>query len=234
MKLGEINELVSNGIDNIGLIRNFFDNSIIISGEGENTNKKQKIDYFLKEIQIENLSGQNWVYEAEYKNLSQNKCMKNAPMKTVERCFLHLTDRYLYVFMIELKSQISDCKKLRTKVKEKFTCTMTNLSILLSGNNHFSEFKEKEIYPVGLLFYNKDCFDIKEVNKNSSDICKKFKNFKTDAINSKSNRIKIKPVILKELDIPILFYQNNDYKNQTYRTSNFFSVDFNDIINILK
>ena len=236
MKLNEINDLVSKGIKEIKLIKKCHDKSITISGETE----EEK--YYLSYIEINNLYGKNWIFEAEYKNLTNEKCFKQNNMRTVERCLLHLSDNRLYILMIELKSKIKDCKKLREKVKDKFVCTLTNLSILLSGNSNFAEFGNKELYPVGLLFFNKDDFDAqqiinkktKEVNKNASDICKQFSKYQQESKKTnKTYAISIKPDTLETIPLPVIFYQNNHYKNNNQGDSNFFNIDFQDLIKII-
>ena len=237
MKLNEINDLVSNGIKEIKLIKKCLDKSITISGE----TKEEK--HYLSYIEINNLYGKNWIYEAEYKNLTNTKCFKQNNMPTVERCLLHLSDNRLYIFMIELKSEIKDCKRLRIKVKDKFVCTLTNLSILLSGNSNFAEFEKKELYPVGLLFFNKDNFDAKqiiskktkEIHKKASDICVQFSKYQQERKNAnKSYVISIEPDTLEKMPIPIIFFQNIHYKKNNQGDSNFFNIDFQDLINILE
>ena len=237
MKLNEINDLVSKGIKDIKLIKKCNDETITILGETEE--KKHYLSY----IEINNLYGKNWIYEAEYKNLTNIKCFKKNNMPTVERCLLHLSDNRLYIFMIELKSEIKDCKRLRIKVKDKFVCTLTNLSLLLSGNSNFAEFGNKELYPVGFLFFNKDDFDAKqiinkktkEIHEKTSDICKQFNKYKQEGKNAnKSYVISIKPDTLEKMPIPVIFFQNGHYKNNIQGDSNFFNVDFSDLINILE
>ena len=227
MKFEEINNLVAENIEDIGLIRKYYNKSVTILGD--KAEKKQRIDYFLQKVEIENLTGENWIFEAEYNNLKANKCLKNPSSKTVERCILHLSDSRLYVFMIELKSQINECRKLRN-VKDKFVCTLTNLSILLSGNTNFQQFKDKELFPVGILVFNKEEFDISKTGK--SDICKKFKEYKEHEKESRYYLISIEPVTLNKMTIPIVFYQNNHYQRENSGNSNSLQLDFKDILEI--
>ncbi|MCU0393799.1 MAG: hypothetical protein MUE81_22020 [Thermoflexibacter sp.] len=182
----------------------------------------------MEKVTINHLSKENcWVFESE---TPKDKCL-GAGGKTVERSILYLKDDRLYVLMIELKSQVKDCNKLRKKVKDKFECSIARIAIFLASNTRFLIQKDIQLYPVGILCFNKDEYDTAQGG--TSDICKNFTQFKNNGKVNNGFNIEIQPVTLNTLRIPILFFQNPIFQENNDATSSQFDLNFVEIMNEL-
>lgn len=214
----DLARLIAKGLEDVALLFPYYDTEIEISGSNEDKNPKKQVSYFLETVYISNLPTENiWIFESE-KNTAD--CLRGGS-KTVEKSILHLKDNRLYVFMIELKSRIDRCEQLKKKVRDKFECSMERIAIFISDNPTFKEIEHLRLFPVGILCYNKDEYDISQGG--SSDICQAFVQYKKMA--NPKQIISIEPVTLNKQSIPMLFLQNptfvenNDSQENTYRIS---------------
>lgn len=83
------------------------------------------------------------------------------------------------------------------------------ISIFLSGNEEFTKLDQTQIFPVGILCFNKS--DCNLSPKDTSEICKRFAEFQEN--QTEKGTIFIEPITFDEQErIPFLFFQNPDYQ----------------------
>jgi hypothetical protein len=116
-------------------------------------------------------------------------------------------------------------------VRPKFECSIARIAIFLASNAWFLSQKDIQLYPVGILCFNKDEYDISQGG--TSDICKNFVQFKNNRKVNDGFNIEIQPVTLNNIRIPLLFFQNPIFQANNAATSSQFDIDFTEIINLL-
>jgi len=195
--LTELNKMVNRNIEQIKMLHKNYSTEIIINGENQSSNQ---IDYFLKEVKITNIPTENvWIFESEK---VPNECLKGGG-KAVERTIIFLQHQRLFVLMFELKSKPKDCKKLKD-VKKKFECSLVHISTFLTGNEQFTKLAHTQIFPVGILCFNKP--DCNLSPRDQSEICKRFAQFQEN--QTEKGTIFIEPITFDgRIRIPTLFFK---------------------------
>lgn len=220
--LENLPSLISKRLEEIRILYAYKEESIEILGSNENEKEKHE-SYFLKQVTITDLPKENiWVFEAE----TSKKQKLGLSGKTVERCLLFLQESRFYLLMIELKSKIKDCKKLRESVNEKFEDTLDALLVYLSKNDNFIKIKDLQLIPVGILCFNKDEYSVEQGG--SSLICRSFLNFKQSRKSNQS--VKLEPVILNVQIIDFLIFQNPIFEADENAIAPAFEISFHELI----
>lgn len=174
----------------------------------------------LKKISVTDLPTNNtWIFDSE----PNKKCFGDGGNK-VEKSILHIANNKLYVVMIEMKSTMN--KKNLASLADKFVCSLTRISIFLSGNSIFTTPPNLRIVPIGVACFNQRT--ITEDDTNRSDTCKAFNTLPIQFKNKTS--LPIAPITLNQMSMQVLYFQNPNFIHMNEGSSDNFALPFSAIL----
>lgn len=212
---------VAKGLENSKICYPFSESTFEIT-EAMNKNAKGGSLNPLKKISINHLPTSNiWIFDSE----PNVKCFSDGGNKT-EKSILYLANGKLYVVMIEMKSTMNS-KNLHS-LEDKFTCSLTKISIFLSGNQTFVALKNTQIVPIGIACFNEKT--ISERDAKYSNKCEQFFKLPTQFKNKTDSYLY--PVTLNKIDMELLFFQNPEVVANSSAASDNFTIPFPNILPI--
>lgn len=216
MLVSQLSESIANNIEDIKVLEKLYGDkySIFESDLNKNTN--------LKRVDVFNLPGENtWCFQSEIQDID---CLRNQN-HTVERTILHLNGSRLYAYMIELKSSLS--KKNISELKKKFTCSLVTLTLYLANHPDFSSLTDVEIFPVGVVCFNSNIYQInQDFNDKHSSLHKIVSEFNPEEDRHQTG-VRLEPLTLgRPIGTPVLFFQNPDWMPTPPNMTNEFTIDF--------
>ncbi len=222
--LEDLGESVRRGLENKGIIKRAFNSYIDIFEF--NQNKKQK--EVLSRLRINNIPNQNvWIFQSEVDNID---CLRNEN-KTVEKIVLYLEEDKLFAFLVEMKRDMN--KKSLQQLRAKFTCSLVRLSIFLSGNKTFTQLKGVQLFPIGVTCFNENTFswNYNSYHGQKSAFRERFLKLSFSLEEPKQQTfIEIEPLTLSYLVIPVLFFQNPSFLDESEESTEGFEIDFQDLL----
>jgi len=197
---------------------------------------KQELRYLrINNVPFNNLHHISWKIDLE----KEGYIFSSPPSKKkCDSALLIIINNRLYVFMIEMKTSITNNGSTSSleAIEQKFIDTMERISLLLTVNVHENVqnsnnelvFKNTQIEYRGIIVYNNDNVPVLDDELRKSDL---YKILKGDAI---SKRIHPTSLLLgNAARINIQFYQNNDLINNPTKITVAFNQFFQKEIKFL-
>jgi len=216
MLVSQLSESIAYNIEDIKVLEKLYGDKYSVFETDSNPNTD------LRRVDIVNLPGKNiWCFQSEIQDI---ECLRNQN-HTVERTILHLNGSRLYAYMIELKSSLS--KKNIGELKKKFTCSLVTLTLYLANHPDFSSLTEVEIFPVGVVCFNSNIYQInQDFSDKHSSLHKVVSRFNPQQDFHQTN-VRLEPLTLGPIGAPVLFFQNPDWMPTPPNMTNEFTIDFN-------
>ncbi len=218
MKIQQVNEHFAQKWENIALFYPHKTGILLISETSQET-------HTLQQVKIQQLPNTCWVFENEYHQLpnptqkEQRNSFSSRGYK-VEKTLLWQKDNELYVFMIEMKSELT-LENMSSCIK-KYEHSLNFFAPYLAAHPHFQSLPELYIKPVGVLCYNAEG-DYSNIH--TFKYGKTKPRFRKKYIEEKKRAflMEVKPLVLEAKEMPVIFLQTP--QNQ----DNNFSIDFSEI-----
>ncbi len=192
-----------------------------------------KDNYNLKQIEIQSLPNDCWIFEHEFYQLSSSSNILQKDSfsnmgRRVEKSILWKNENIIYVFLVEMKTSLIP-KKVAEYV-EKVEHSLNTISLQLAVNQYFNKLENSILFPVSLLCYNHDdeCvssyFNDKAAHKIlDSNANKRFKERYIE-LDERAFKMEIFSTALDwKSRIPFIFL-----KNET-ENANSFTINFSEI-----
>lgn len=214
MLVSQLNKSIADSIEDIKVLEKIY------SGKYSVPETDSSAD--LEKVNVINLPKENtWGFRSEIQDID---CLRNQN-STVERTILHLNEGKLYAYMIELKSSLS--KGNIGELKKKFTCSLVTLTLYLSSHPYFSSLTNVEIFPVGVVCFNYNAYQVDDnpKKKHYSALKETVHKFDTKKDFHKTS-VQLKPVTLNRTQIDVLFFQNPNWMHTPPNMTNEFIIDF--------
>lgn len=227
---------VTNKLSEITVLREFRNNSGVLrifeTESNSDEDRKPSIGKeLLNEVTISSIPLNNvWIFENEFSTQQfSNDIIKSqggaftSHGKKVEKTIIFHNGGKLYLFMIEMKREISP-RKMHEDVIRKFEQSLSTLAVFISAHYDFPEFIDSTIYPVGICCYNyyndpQPNYN-RDVNRTAGRVRKMYEE------GNRMIPLSIEPLGLNKMMSPILFYENPNREPVT----KIFNVDLCDVM----
>jgi len=226
MLVSQLAQEISARIKALGILSTI-NNSNLLIDEHDDKAKLKRI--WITDIPKENV----WVFQSERQE-SDYEYLSNK-QHTVEKCLLFLSGKKLYIYLIELKSTLTENKIKQTK--KKFICSLMEVAIYIAINAFFQKLTNVEIQPIGIIAFNEIKVNqnqqaIFRKNQLSSSLRKQAANFTfTETKNLQIATTELKtPLIEEPFKTPVLFFQNPNHIKNNNSQSESFSISFQKLI----